>query len=113
MLSQSIKVNNMGSLSSIGKVSCLGLLALSLALANPISSSSVFAEEGIEDDEQGVNADSVNDTDYGISTQATTDSTVTIAFSPTSANGTVTPVDSNGDKAKVDVQAKVSVQNSG
>ena len=113
---QNRKVNSTGSLGSIGRVSCLGLLALGLALANPISSSSAFAEEGMNVETDGANDSEVpssNDTDYSISTQATTDSTVTISFLPTSASGTVTPVDNNGDKAKVDVQAKVEVKNSG
>ena len=116
MQSQNRKVNNIGPLGSIGRASCLGLLALSLALMNPVGSSSAFADEGIDEQgnvSTGADADSADDTDYGISAQATTDSTVTISFSPTSASGTVTPVDNNGDKAKVDVQAKVSVQNSG
>ena len=41
------------------------------------------------------------------------DSAVAIAFTPTSANGTGTPVDATGAKAKVDVKATIYVQNSG
>lgn len=45
--------------------------------------------------------------------RAATASTVTIGFTPQSANASVTPVDSTGAKAKVDVKATVRVQNSG
>ena len=96
---QNRKVNRVGALGSIGKGSCVGLLALGLALMNPIGPL-VFAEEGEVADGEVV-------------TYSSTDSTVNIAFLPTSATGSVTPVNSGGDKAKVDVKATVRVQNSG
>jgi len=87
-----------------GRASCLGLLALALALVNPVNCLSVFAEE----DDPGE-----MDYDDQIMTTSETPSTVNIAFLPTVASGSVTPVNLGGDKVKVDVKATVRVQNSG
>ena len=115
---------------SVGLAGCVGLLSLLLvSLVTPLTSNQAHAEGEVENtnDEDYVEttgddvsdaADSSvmaagSDADAGIMPAATTNSTVTISFSPTSANGTVTPIDSNGAKAKVDVKATVRVQNSG
>lgn len=53
----------------VGRVGCLGLLGLGLALVNPVSNSA-YAEE-VED--------------YGIDAQTVTNSTVSISLAPSSA----------------------------
>lgn len=99
------KVNIVGSISS---------LLLAFLIATPLLSLPASAlEEVIEMENDEVDTEGSPDYDDSISAQATTISTVNIAFEPSSASGTVTPIDSNGAKAKVDVKATVRVQNSG
>ncbi len=103
----------------VGRVSCLGLVALGFMLVNPVARLEARAVEessdGADDaaavsDESDMNNEN---SDVGIMPAALFDSAVAIAFTPTSANGTVTPVDATGAKAKVDVKATIYVQNSG
>ena len=110
---------------SVGLAGCVGLLSLLLvSLVTPLTSGRAHAEGGDEDinnegaDEEfggfdGEGEEYTEENGDGIMPLAATNSTVTISFSPTAATGTVTPVDSTGAKAKVDVKATVRVQNSG
>lgn len=104
-----------GCTSSIaGSASCVSLLFLAFLLVNPLISLPARALETEPASQNEVSTEpSAQNTDENIMPAATTTSTVSIAFSPTSASGTVTPVDSTGAKAKVDVKATVRVQNSG
>ncbi len=83
---------------SIGMVSCVGALALGIALLNPLVGASVYAEEA---------------EDYGIDTQALSSSIVRISFSPASGSTSLTPITSAGQSAQINVKATVSVANSG
>ena len=81
-----------------GRASCLGLLALGIAIANPVNPS-VYAEEiG----------------DYGVvDTQALTASTVGISFSPAKYYAGLSPTDGAGQSARIDLQTTIYVANSG
>ncbi len=110
---------------SVGLAGCVGLLSLLLvSLVTPLTSGRAHAEGGDEDINNegadgefggfdGEGEEYTEENGDGIMSLAATNSTVTISFSPTAATGTVTPVDSTGAKAKVDVKATVRVQNSG
>jgi len=119
---------------SVGLAGCVGLLSLLLvSLVTPLASGQAYADEGTTDtngnesteepqtDESGApdaQSDDTGESDGATgpskaAARAATASTVNIAFNPTAANGTVTPVDASGAKAKVDVTATVRVQNSG
>ena len=99
---------------ALGRAGCVGLAVLAFMLVNPVVGNSASALEEIDEEGGDMTAPSpADDPDAVIMPAAATNSTVTISFSPTSANGTVTPIDSNGAKAKVDVKATVRVQNSG
>ena len=110
---------------SVGLAGCVGLLSLLLvSLVTPLTSGRAHAEGGDEDINSegadgefggfdGEGEEYTEENGDGIMSLAATNSTVTISFSPTAATGTVTPVDSTGAKAKVDVKATVRVQNSG
>lgn len=95
---------------SAGEGSCSLLLVLAFLAINPVSGLA-FAEE--VDAQAGEVGEPAAQSEDGIEAYAATASTVNIAFNPTLASGTVTPVDSSGAKAKVDVTATVRVQNSG
>lgn len=114
---------------STGKGSSVALLLLSFLIMNPVAKT-VYAEESVtsetpsedgiaaeESGEPNAQSDDAGEPDGATgpskAARAATASTVNIAFNPTSANGTVTPVDASGAKAKVDVTATVRVQNSG
>ena len=110
---------------SVGLAGCVGLFSLLLvSLVTPLTSGRAHAEGGDEDINNegtdgefggfdGEGEEYTDENGDGIMPLAATNSTVTISFSPTAATGTVTPVDSTGAKAKVDVKATVRVQNSG
>ena len=84
MRSQNRKVNN------VGRASCAGLLALSLALVSPMSISSAFAEEveGGMMDMEDAEGDGIP------AAQAETPSTVSISFSPVSGSASLSPTTS-------------------
>lgn len=124
MRSQNIKLNSFScssggmlkkSSGKAGGVSCLLLLLLTFLAVNPFIGMSAYAEGSAEEQEDATEQPSANAVSYDgqAMTYAETPSTVTISFQPTSANGSVTPVNAGGDKAKVDVKATVRVQNSG
>ena len=90
MRSQNRKVKD------IGRVSCVGLLALGLALINPVAGDSVSA---VGEDEPVV--------------QNFQDLAVSIAFSPTAGAAQLTPVTSAGAKGLISVKGTVNVSQSG
>jgi len=103
MRSQNIKVNNVKSFSSVGKAGCLGLLALGLALVNPVMGS-VYANGG---------SIGVGDTGSSGTGDTSKVSSVTFSFGTPVGVADLTPVSSNGASAKYSVKATVSVENSG
>ena len=88
-----------------GSASCISLLLLAFLLVNPLIGGRASAlEEVIENSE---NYDDL------VSPQATTISTVNIAFSPTEGSASMAPSATAGASAKLLVKATVSVENSG
>lgn len=86
----------------VGRASCLLLLLLSFLVASP-TGMFAYAEENLE---EATNEE-------GISAQEDAPSTINISFSPATASGALTPITSAGAKARADVAATVTVQNSG
>lgn len=100
----------------VGGAGCLSLFLLMLASLNPLVGVPVSALEGGDFDgggEKYISSDGASVGNEGIMVTASTPSTVTISFLPTSVNESVVPVDASGAKARVDVKATVRVQNSG
>ena len=92
--------------SMVGRASCVGLLALGFMLVNPLMRTSARAlevaeEGGGEASEAGVD---------GVETRAD-DSRVSIAFTPTSISGEMTPTTEAGLKKQLEVTATVTIQN--
>lgn len=88
-----------------GSASCIGLLLLAFLLVNPLIGDRASALEEVI--ENGANYDDL------VSPQATTISTVNIAFSPTEGSASMAPSATAGVSAKFLVKATVSVENSG
>lgn len=81
-----------------GSASCISFLLLAFLLVNPLIGNSANALEGEESE---------------VSPQATTISTVNIAFSPTEGSASMAPSATASASAKSLVKATVSVENSG
>lgn len=81
-----------------GSASCISFLLLAFLLVNPLIGNSANALEGEESE---------------VSPQATTISTVNIAFSPTEGSASMAPSATASASAKFLVKATVSVENSG
>ncbi len=95
-----------------GGAGCLSLLLLALVLVNPVVGETASAlDEGSAD--EVIDGGAVAADMDGETMPLATNSMVTVAFSPSSASGSMTPTDAGGAKAKVDVKATVRVQNSG
>lgn len=84
---------------TVGKISCLGLLALTFFLVSPIAAT--------PDKAHAVDADQDSKLSVG-----ETPSTVNLSFAPASGSGSVTPNASTGAKAQTNVIANIDVSNS-
>lgn len=92
----------------VGRVSCLGLVALGFMLVNPVARLEARAVEGEED------ALAIEDGEIDEATaHEAAISTVNIAFSPSSGSTSLTPTTEAGLSALVSVVANVDIENSG
>lgn len=94
---------------AMGKAGCLGLLVLGLALVNPMTSEA-WAWDSAPGDDGPTGYGNVGTGGGGTVSRA---STVSIAFSPSTGEASVSPVTEAGVAARTMVLATVGVQNSG
>jgi len=109
MLKRQRKINFAGS------TSCISLLLLAFLLVNPLVSLSVSALGDSEDEASAASEtdgeETVNYDDQTMPTAHTSD--ISISFSPTSGSASLTPTNSAGQSAQINVLATVGVKNSG
>lgn len=96
--------------------SCFLLLLLTFFALNPITNSSVYAEEDNEEPTTEISEDEATiaaANDDLATLAATTSSTIGVSFSPASYYSDLSPTNTAGTSAKIDITATIYVYNSG